>query len=66
MAAAKVLQNDLMAGQDIFVKGSSADAFFVLVQGTVEISTTGDSGDRRAIAKLSAVLDANPEIAREG
>lgn len=46
-------EKDLMAGQDIFVKGQTADSFYVVVQGTVEISTTGDSGDTRAIAKLA-------------
>ncbi len=47
-------EKDLMAGQDIFVKGQAGDAFYVVVQGTVEISTTGDSGDTRAIAKLAS------------
>lgn len=46
-------EKNYSAGQDIFLRGSKADALYIIKMGTVSIKATGSSGDEVKIANMA-------------
>ncbi len=45
--------HEMIAGQDVFIRGQKAESFFVIQQGTVKIVKSTDKGDEIKISSLA-------------